>query len=193
MLRTWGPRLHCDATESVVGGRLYLCDDVARYGVRRLRDRRVLAPHRCWRASASMRADLALDALEQTLYERQTDAGLVHHSTAGSQYLSIRTASVGTHCFESSQRSRPAKRRKPTAKSRGNRTKSGGVAITNQLIPVASARLHSRRDGQRRIWPCPSNPRTATALVAGDVRGESATGLGPRLGPDAINEAKNRE
>jgi putative transposase len=43
-----------------------------------------------WRASASMRTDLALDALEQALYDRQTDAGLVHHSDRGSQYLSIR-------------------------------------------------------------------------------------------------------
>ena len=43
-----------------------------------------------WRASASMRTDLALDALEQALYDRQTDARLVHHSDRGSQYLSIR-------------------------------------------------------------------------------------------------------
>ena len=38
-----------------------------------------------WRASASMRTDLALDALEQALYARQADAGLVHHSDRGSQ------------------------------------------------------------------------------------------------------------
>ena len=43
-----------------------------------------------WRASASMRTDLALDALEQAVYDRDTDAGLVHHSARGSQYLSIR-------------------------------------------------------------------------------------------------------
>lgn len=43
-----------------------------------------------WRASASMRTDLALDALEQALYDREVDAGLVHHSDRGSQYLSIR-------------------------------------------------------------------------------------------------------
>ena len=43
-----------------------------------------------WRASASMRTDLALDALEQALYDRQTEAGLVCHSDRGSQYLSIR-------------------------------------------------------------------------------------------------------
>jgi putative transposase len=43
-----------------------------------------------WRASASMRTDLALDALEQAVYDRATDSALVHHSDRGSQYLSIR-------------------------------------------------------------------------------------------------------
>jgi putative transposase len=43
-----------------------------------------------WRASTTMRSDLVLDALEQALYDRDTDAMLVHHSDHGSQYLSIR-------------------------------------------------------------------------------------------------------
>ena len=43
-----------------------------------------------WRASASMRTDLALDALEQALYDRAIDGGLIHHSDRGSQYLAIR-------------------------------------------------------------------------------------------------------
>ena len=45
-----------------------------------------------WRASTSLRTDLALDALEQALWDRQPDAetGLVHHSDRGVQYLSIR-------------------------------------------------------------------------------------------------------
>jgi putative transposase len=43
-----------------------------------------------WRASASMKTDLVLDALEQALYERGDKDGLVHHSDRGSQYLSIR-------------------------------------------------------------------------------------------------------
>jgi transposase InsO family protein len=45
-----------------------------------------------WRASSSLRSDLALDALEQALYDRplaQSDR-LVHHSDRGTQYLSIR-------------------------------------------------------------------------------------------------------
>jgi transposase InsO family protein len=46
-----------------------------------------------WRAAPSMRSDLALDALEQALYDRETEgdqARLIHHSDRGSQYLSIR-------------------------------------------------------------------------------------------------------
>ena len=45
-----------------------------------------------WRASASLRTDLALDALEQAIYDRcDTDTGdLVHHRDRGTQYLSIR-------------------------------------------------------------------------------------------------------
>jgi transposase InsO family protein len=45
-----------------------------------------------WRASASLRTDLALDALEQAIYDRcDTHTGdLVHHSDRGTQYLSIR-------------------------------------------------------------------------------------------------------
>src|SRR6266542_4433325 len=45
-----------------------------------------------WRASASLRTDLALDALEQAVCDRcHDDTGdLVHHSDRGTQYLSIR-------------------------------------------------------------------------------------------------------
>jgi putative transposase len=43
-----------------------------------------------WRVSASLRSDLALDALEQALHARPHGEDLVHHSDRGSQYLSIR-------------------------------------------------------------------------------------------------------
>ncbi len=47
-----------------------------------------------WRLSKSLRTDLALDALEQALWQRQHDGhdvrGLIHHSDRGSQYLAIR-------------------------------------------------------------------------------------------------------
>ena len=45
-----------------------------------------------WRVSNSLRTDLALDALEQALYERSVSPcdSLVDHGDRGSQYLSIR-------------------------------------------------------------------------------------------------------
>lgn len=47
-----------------------------------------------WRASTSLRTDLALDALEQAIWSRQRQdrdlSNLVHHSDRGVQYLAIR-------------------------------------------------------------------------------------------------------
>jgi transposase InsO family protein len=43
-----------------------------------------------WRASRSLRTDLALDALEQALWARPDKHRLVHHSDRGVQYLSLR-------------------------------------------------------------------------------------------------------
>jgi transposase InsO family protein len=44
-----------------------------------------------WQAANHLRTDLALDALEMALWQRQGDLGdLVHHSDRGVQYLSIR-------------------------------------------------------------------------------------------------------
>ena len=43
-----------------------------------------------WRVSTSLRADLALDALEMAIWAREDLSELVHHSDRGVQYLSIR-------------------------------------------------------------------------------------------------------
>ena len=46
-----------------------------------------------WRVATTLRADLALDALEQALWARNPKPGtdpLVHHSDAGTQLLSVR-------------------------------------------------------------------------------------------------------
>jgi transposase InsO family protein len=45
-----------------------------------------------WRVSSSLRSDIALDALEQALYDRDIEDGqeLIHHSDRGVQYVSIR-------------------------------------------------------------------------------------------------------
>ena len=39
-----------------------------------------------WRATTTLQTDLALDALEQALYDRTLDGPLVHHSDRGSQH-----------------------------------------------------------------------------------------------------------
>jgi transposase InsO family protein len=43
-----------------------------------------------WQASRSLRADLALDALEMAIWARRELDGLIHHSDRGGQYLAIR-------------------------------------------------------------------------------------------------------
>jgi putative transposase len=43
-----------------------------------------------WRVRATMRTDLALNALEQALHDRETAARLVPHRDRGGPYLSIR-------------------------------------------------------------------------------------------------------
>jgi putative transposase len=43
-----------------------------------------------WQASRSLRADLALDALEMAIWHRSGLDGLIHHSDRGGQYLAIR-------------------------------------------------------------------------------------------------------
>jgi transposase InsO family protein len=44
-----------------------------------------------WRVSSSLRTDIALDALEQALYDRRVsdESDLIHHSDRGVQYVSI--------------------------------------------------------------------------------------------------------
>jgi len=43
-----------------------------------------------WRVTTSLKSDITLDALEQALAARTPEAGLIHHSDRGSQYLAIR-------------------------------------------------------------------------------------------------------
>ena len=43
-----------------------------------------------WRVSSSLKADLALDALEQALHARPGADGVIHHSDRGTQYTAIR-------------------------------------------------------------------------------------------------------
>ncbi|MEG0207222.1 MAG: IS3 family transposase [Citrobacter sp.] len=42
-----------------------------------------------WRVSSTMETSLVLDALEQALWARRPDGGIIHHSDRGSQYVSL--------------------------------------------------------------------------------------------------------
>ena len=58
-----------------------------------------------WRVSSSLHADIALDALEQALYDRAVNENtdLIHHSDRGVQYVSIRYADrLNEVCIEPS-------------------------------------------------------------------------------------------
>ena len=79
-----------DAPNRTVGGGHHLCEDSQRLRVRRVRDRRVLAPN-CRLVRLPDPPDyLALKTLEHAIAERGADNELVHHSDRGVQYLSIR-------------------------------------------------------------------------------------------------------
>jgi len=43
-----------------------------------------------WWASSTLPGAFALNALEQALHDRDTDAGVVHHSNCGVQHLLLR-------------------------------------------------------------------------------------------------------
>jgi hypothetical protein len=76
-----------------VGGGPDVRRDLAGLRVRRVRDRRVRPPDRRLAGiEFAARSDLALDALEQALYDRPIAESerLVHHSDRGVQYLAIR-------------------------------------------------------------------------------------------------------
>lgn len=105
------------AAEPAVGRPPDVRRHLARLRVRGVRHRRVLASDRRLAASTSPRSDLALDALEQALYDRPLIQAepLVHHSDRGVQYLSIqyteRLAQAGVE---------------PSVEARGTRTTTRG-------------------------------------------------------------------
>ena len=99
-----------------------------------------------WRVSNSLRSDIALDALEQALYERRFADGeeLIHHSDRGVQYVSIRyserLAEAGTEPSVGSAEIRTTTR-SPRRSSGSTRLKSFG----SEDLGAASTRSSSQR------------------------------------------------
>ena len=98
-----------------------------------------------WRVSSSLRSDIALDALEQALYDRRFADGeeLIHHSDHGVQYVSIRYTerlaeagiepSVGTSAT-------PTTTRSPKRSSASTRPKSFGIKAAGAVSTRSSSR-----------------------------------------------------
>ena len=105
-----------------------------------------------WRASASMRTDLALDALEQAVYDRETDAGLICHSDRGSQYLSIRyTERLADAGIEASVGSRGDAYDDAFAESVIGLFNTYGHSISHSRPSISRACAPSRRRMQRHL------------------------------------------
>ncbi len=122
-----------------------------------------------WRVSSSLRSDLALDALEQAICERQEDVedGLIHHSDRGVQYLSIRYTerlaeagiepSVGSQgdCYDNAlaesviglYKTEVIHRRGPVARPRGRGVRHPGMGLVVQLS--SPPRAHRPRSAGR--------------------------------------------
>ena len=133
-----------------------------------------------------MRTDFVLDALEQAIYARRRGAltGLVHHSDAGSQYLSMRytdrlvdagiAPSVGSHgdAYDNAlaesviglYKTEVIRRKGPVAHPRGRGVRHLDVgALVQHATTVGASRGHSARRVRSAVpmprprWPDSTN------------------------------------
>jgi hypothetical protein len=123
-----------------------------------------------WRVSSSRRTDFVLDALEQAIYERCSDAvtDLIHHTDRGSQYLSMRytdrladagiNPSVGSRgdCYHNAGRI-------------GDRTLQNGGDSTKRTVAACRGR-RIRRASLGRLVQQPSLARTHWPRTASGIR-----------------------
>src|SRR3712207_2583671 len=107
-----------------------------------------------WRASTSLRADLALDALEQGLWTRARDSrdvtGLVHHSDRGVQYLAIRYTErlVAAGAVRRwAARATPTTTPPPSPSSASTRPSSSAAAARGRVSTTSSWRPWSTSTG----------------------------------------------
>lgn len=114
------------------------------------------------RASASMRTDLVFDALEQALYDRETDAGLVHHKP--------RKVARGHGVVRSGIRRRRAPGRRPSTLATGlcHITVRDAVRDQRSAVPTPGASLWSGVSNCRLtgVETCPSAGNVTEPLQA---------------------------
>ena len=85
-------QFHASRAGPSVAGRFYLCRDLGRLRLCRLRHRRLRPADRRLASQQDGARRLRPDALEQALHDRRpaSRGGLVHHSDRGAQYVSIK-------------------------------------------------------------------------------------------------------
>ena len=136
-----------------------------------------------WRVMNSLRADIALDALEQALWSRPDTDGLVHHSDRGVQYLSVRyTERLSESGIE------------PSVGSRGDSYDNALAESVIGLYKTEVIRKDRPVEGSRRCRVChsplgvlvqrPAAPGTDWRHTTGRVRTDvlSAATVPPRRG-----------
>lgn len=132
------------------------------------------------RAATSLRTDLALDALEQALYDRDLDGPLTHHSDRGSQPRDPlhRPPARGRHRIVGRQ---PRRRVRQRAGRNDQRALQDGGDPPSR--PVAGTRGRRVRDaGVGRLVQQHAADGTAGLLAAGGVRSAVSPGSGHRTG-----------
>ena len=124
-----------------------------------------------WRASASLRTDFVLDALEQAIYDRCDDdtGDLVHHSDRGTQYLSMRyTERLADAGIELSVGSRGDAYDNALAEI-GDRALQDGGDSTPRTVAQSGGR-GIRDAGLGRLVQPPAVARTDRVRAAGGIR-----------------------
>ena len=124
-----------------------------------------------WRVSANMRTELVLDALEQAIWARAERLdGLIRHSDAGSQYVSIRMSPVDP----------------PTQPHHQVRS---GVISPMKILKHRRRRLKSPCHRSRRTSETPSwSPEFRAAANAGSSGAMSRTGPSGRAAKRSSHE-----
>src|SRR5712664_1442188 len=124
-----------------------------------------------WRAASTLRSDLALDALEQALYDRPIIQAepLVHHSDRGVQYLSIAVhGAVGRGRHRAVGRQHGGLVRQRAGGDRDRVVQDGGDLSSRTVEGARGRRVRDARVG--RVVQRQPPARTARLHSAGRVR-----------------------
>jgi putative transposase len=116
-----------------------------------------------WALADHMRAELVVEALEMAIWQRRPNAGLVHHSDRGSQYVSlIFGQTAATPASTSRWAPRAARWTTPSARRSSPRSRRSSPADAPGR-PAASCRPPSSRGSRAGTTAAACTPRSATS------------------------------